>query len=103
MLDNLFGNLQQQQEEIQRKLAQTFVQAESGDGAIVVNARADSRIENIKIDGSKLDTNDLEQLEDLLLVAVNRALELARQKAAAETNKLIKGLLPGGMEEMFKQ
>jgi len=102
MLDNLFGNLQKQQEELQQKLAGIFVEAEAGDDAVTVKAGADMHIENIKIDASKLDMNDLEQVEDLLVIAVNRALELARQKAATETGKLLEGLLPGGMSDFIK-
>ncbi len=102
MFDNLFGNLQKQQEELQQKLAEIFVESESGDVAITVTAGADLHIENIKIDASKLDLSDLEQVEDLLVVALNRALELARQKAAIETNKLLEGLLPGGMGDFMK-
>lgn len=103
MFDNLFGNLQQQQEELQRKLAGIIVEADAGDGAVTVKAGADLHIENIKIDVSKLNMNDLEQVEDLILVATNRALELARQKAAAETSKLLEGFLPGGMGDFLKR
>lgn len=102
MLDNLFGNLQKQQEELQQKLAGIFVEADSGDGAVTAKAGADLHIENIKIDASKLDMNDLEQVEDMLVVAVNRALELAKQKAAAETSNLLQGMLPGGMGDFLK-
>lgn len=102
MLDNLFGNLQKQQEELKQKLADIIVEAESGDGAVTVKAGADMHIENIKIDASKLDMGDLEQVEDLLVVAVNRALELAQQKAATETHKLLGGMLPGGMGDFLK-
>lgn len=96
MFDNLFGNLQQQQEELQRKLAEIFVEAEAGDGAVTVKAGADLHIENIKIDATKMDIGDPEQVEDLLVVAVNRALDLARRQASVETNKLLEALLPGG-------
>lgn len=102
MFDDLFGNLQKQQEELQQKLADIFVEAEAGDGAVTVKAAADLHIENIKIDPAKLDLNDPEQVEDLLLVAVNRALELARERAAAETSKLLGGMLPGGMDKFLK-
>ena len=102
MLDDLFGNLQKQQEELQQKLAGILVEAEAGDGAVTVQAGADLHIENIKIDASKLDLNDPEQTEDLLVVAVNRALEMAKEKAAAETSKLLGGFLPGGMGDLMK-
>jgi DNA-binding YbaB/EbfC family protein len=96
MFENLLGNLQKQQEELQQKLSEITVEAESGDGAVTVTATAALAIENIKLDASKLDFSDAEQLEDLLVVAVNRALESARQKAAAETGKLFEGLMPPG-------
>jgi hypothetical protein len=102
MFDDLLGNLQKQQEELQQKLAGIFVEAESGDGAVVVKAGADLHIENIRIDPSKLDLTDREQLEDLLVVATNRALELARQEAATESNKLLGSILPGGMDQFLK-
>lgn len=102
MFDDLFGNLQKQQEELQQKLAGIQVEAEAGDGAVMVKASADLHISNIKVDSSKLDITDPEQLEDLLLVAVNRALDAAKEKAAAETNKLLGGMMPGGMDQFLK-
>lgn len=102
MFDDLLGNLQKQQEDLQQKLAQILVEAEAGDGAVTVTAGADLHIENIKIDPSKLDLGDREQVEDLLLVAVNRALDEAKQKAAEETNKMVGGMFPGGLDSLLK-
>lgn len=82
---------------MQQKLAETFVEADAGDGAVTVKAGCDMHIENIKIDPAKLDMNDSEQVEDLVLVAVNEALEKAKAKAAIETNKLLQGMMPPGM------
>ncbi len=97
MLENMFGDLQKQQEEMQKKLASITVEADAEDGAVIVKASADMSIKNIKIDASKIDLKDTEQLEDLLVVAVNEALEKARVKAAIETNKLLEGMMPGGL------
>jgi hypothetical protein len=103
MFDDLLGNLQKQQEQMQQKLATIIVEAESGDGAVTVQATAEMRIENIKLDLSKLDLNDREQVEDLLVVAVNRALDEARKSAAAETGKIFEGMMPpGGLEDLLK-
>jgi nucleoid-associated protein EbfC len=103
MFDDLLGNLQKQQEQMQQRLAAIVVEAEAGDGAVVVQASGDMRIENIRIDPEKLDVTDREQTEDLLLVAVNRALDEARKAAAAETGKLFEGMMPpGGMEGFLK-
>jgi len=102
MFDNLFDNLRRQQEELQQKLATIFVECEAGDGAVTVTAGADLHIENIKIDTSKLDPADAEQMEDLLLVAVNRALDEAKKRVAAETGKLLNGMPPVGMDHFLK-
>ncbi len=102
MFGDLLGNLQQQQQVMQEKLAALFVDAESGDGAVRVQASGDMQVHNIKLDASKLDFSDLEQLEDLVLVAVNRALEAARVAAAAETNQLLQGMMPGGLDQFLK-
>lgn len=100
MFDNLFGNLQRQQEEMQAKLAETFVEVDAGDGAVTVKAGCDLHIENIKIDPSKLDLTDVEQVEDLVLVAINEALDEAKRTASIETNKLLQGMMPPGMGDL---
>lgn len=102
MFGDLLGNVQKQQAEMQQKLAEITVNADAGDGAIVVVAGADMSIRNIKIDPEKVDLSDREQLEDLLIVAVNEALEMAKKTAAVETNKLLEGMLPGGLGGLFK-
>lgn len=96
MFGDLFGNLQKQQEEMQQKLATIFVEADAGDGAVTVKAGADMNLVNIKFDSTKLDMTDAEQLEDLVLEAVNRALDLAREKAAVESGKLLQQMMPPG-------
>lgn len=102
MFGDLLGNLEKQQAELQQKLADVLVSAEAGDEAVIVSAGADMHIENIRIDPAKVDTNDLEQLEDLLVVALNRALEMAREKAGAETAQLLGGMFPGGLDQLMK-
>jgi nucleoid-associated protein EbfC len=94
MFEDIFGNVQKQQQELQQRLAQIIVEAEAGDDAITVRAGGDLHIEN----------TDREQLEDLLVVAVNRALELARQKAAEESAKSLQDMFPmgGDMGQLLK-
>lgn len=101
MFEGLLGNVEKQQEEIQQKLAQIIVEAESGDGAVVVKATGDLSLANIKIDPTKLDMTDREQIEDLVLEAANRALELARQKAGEESAKMMKDMFPFGDLDQF--
>lgn len=98
MFGDMFGNMQEKQEELQKKLATMTVEVEL-EGVHVV-ASCNRQITNISFDTTKLDWNDQEQVEDLLLVAVNQALEKAATKEAAETENLLKDMLPPGMGDM---
>ncbi len=97
MFGDLLGNLEEKQKEMKAKLAEMFVNAEAGDGAVKVTANANREITNIAIDTQKMDLTDAEALEDLILVATNRALEMAAEKEAAESQNLMKDMLPPGM------
>lgn len=103
MFGDLFGNVQQQQEEMRKKLADITVEAESGDGAVRVRANANREILDLSIDRAKLDWEDVEQVQDLVVAAVNRALEKAQLKEQAETQKLIAQMMPPGLGGLFGQ
>ncbi len=94
----MFGDMEEKQKQLQIKLSQIEVSATAGEGAIKVMANANREITNIAIDKSAIDLEDMEQLEDLLLVAVNRAIALAAAKEAEEAQNLLKDMLPPGMD-----
>jgi DNA-binding protein YbaB len=91
----MLGNIQEKQAEMQQKLASISVEAEAGDGAVKVTANATRQITDIKI-SSDLKFNDYEELEDLLLIAINRAITKAAEIEAAESQKMISEMLPPG-------
>jgi nucleoid-associated protein EbfC len=91
----MFGNIQEKQAEMQKKLSTINVEAEAGDGAIKVIANAARQIIDIKINPN-FKFNDYEELEDLLLTAVNRAISKAAEIEAAESQKMISEMLPPG-------
>jgi len=104
MFGDLMGNMEKRQKELKVKLAGITVEAEAGDGAVKVTANANREIVNISINKGALDWEDQEQVEDLLMVAVNRALEKAAEKEAAESQNLLKDMLPpgfGGLPDLF--
>ncbi len=94
----MFGNMEEMQEQMKAKLATITVEAESGDGAVKVKANATREILNISFDKEKLDWEDTEQVEDLVMIAVNRVLALATEKEALETQNMLKDMLPPGMD-----
>ncbi len=96
MFGNFLGDAKEKQEALKQKLATITVEAEAGDGAVEVTANANRQITNISIDKAALDWEDSEQVEDLVLVAINRALALAAEKETAEAQKLIKDMMPPG-------
>ena len=104
MFGDLMGNMEERQKEMKLKLAEITVEAEAGDGAIKVIANANREIINISINKEGLDWDDKEEVEDLMMVAVNRALEMAAEKEAMESQNMIKDMLPpgmGGLSDMF--
>ncbi len=103
MFGDLFGQAEEQQKAMRQQLATITVEAEAGDGAVKVVANANREILNITFNKELLDWNDTEQVEDLVTVAVNRAIEMASQREAEEAQSLIKNMLPPGFEGMFGQ
>ena len=100
----MFGNMEEMQQQMKAKLAAINVEAESGDGAVKVTATASRQILNISFDKEKLDWDDQEQVEDLVMVAVNRVIERAAEKEAEETQNMLKDMLPpgmGGLSDLF--
>ncbi|MEL6717371.1 MAG: YbaB/EbfC family nucleoid-associated protein [Bacteroidota bacterium] len=93
----MFGNLEEQQQKMEEQLRSITVHGQSGGGAIKVTANGNKEITDISIDKSKIDLEDIEQLEDLLLVAIEQALNNAGQQAAAASQDMIKDMLPPGL------
>jgi nucleoid-associated protein EbfC len=101
-LGNLAGLLKQAQEmqgrmsDMQEKLAQTRVEGEAGGGMVVVEATGQQKIISCKFDPSLLAAGDQEMLEDLVVAAVNQALDKSRDAAQEEMSHLTGNLnLPG--------
>lgn len=98
MFGDMFGDMQERQKAMRQKLAGITIEAESGDGAVRVKANANREIVNIAFDKSKLDWEDQEMVEDLLIAAINHALEKAAAKEAEEAQNALKDMLPPGLD-----
>jgi hypothetical protein len=93
----MFGNLEEQQKAMKSRLSQITVESEAGDGAVKVTANGNQQILNVSINRAALDWEDVAQVEDLVTVAVNRALMLSQEKASEEAQKMLREMLPPGM------
>ena len=90
------AKMQQQMQAAQAQLADEIVEASSGGGAVKVTASCDGVVKSIKIDPDGVDAEDISMLEDMVLGAVNQALDKGRETQSAEMGKLTGGM-GGGM------
>ena len=84
--------LQKQMEEAQAKLAEETVTATAGGGAIKVIMTGDQKCQSVEISPDFLKEADPEMLQDLVLSAVNMALDQSR-----ELQQKLMGPLAGGL------
>ncbi len=84
--------MQQQLAETQAKLAEETVTATVGGGALKVTATGDQKITAVEIAPELLKDADVGMLQDLVLAAVNLALDQSRELAAERLGPLAGGL-----------
>jgi DNA-binding YbaB/EbfC family protein len=97
MFGDLLGNMEQQQAAMREELDRVELKEILGDGAVEITASGNGEILNISIDKEKIDLTDTEELEDLLLIAINRVLEKSDAAEAAATQESLKNIMPPGM------
>ncbi len=100
MFGNMMGDMEERQKEMRKKLAEISIEAQSAGGAVKVTANANRQLTDIQIDREQLDWEDVEMVQDLVLAAVNQAMEEAAAKEAEETQKMVKDMLPPGMGDL---
>ncbi len=103
-MQGMMAKLQEAQakiEETRKRLDTVMVDGEAGNGLVVVTVTANRQVKNLAIDDELLE--DKEALEDYLILALNKALEIASKIHEAEMAAAAKGGLPDlpGMD-MFK-
>lgn len=92
------ARMQQQMEQKQAELAEKTIEATAGGGAVKVVAKCDGTLQSIKLDKDAVDPDDVDMLEDMVLTAVNSALNEAKEVTAKEMGSVTQGMpLPGLM------
>lgn len=93
---------QQRMEETKKRLDSVLVDEQSTDGLLKVTITANRTIKSVTIDDSLLE--DKEQLEDYMILVMNKAIEKATKVNEAELDAVAKMDMPmiPGMENMFK-
>jgi DNA-binding YbaB/EbfC family protein len=83
--------MQQQMIETKEALAEETVTATAGGGVISVTANGNQIIESISIDPDLLQDSDVEMLQDLILTAVNAAIEKSKEMVKERLGPLTGG------------
>lgn len=76
----------------QKELSKEVVEVEAGDGAVVVQVSGELKLVDIKLDGEKIDLDDIQELEGWIKASVREATSQA-QELAAEKMKPLMGSL----------
>lgn len=99
MFGDIMGKLQEMQqksEEVKQRLETISVHAEA-ENLVKVTANGNKKVTSLTIDESLIKSGDIEQIEDLCMLAVNRAIEKADKVFQSEMQGVAKGMLPGMM------
>lgn len=104
-LMGMMGKLRETQQKIEdtkKRLDTVLIEEQSTDGLLKVTLTANSKIKSIIIDDSLLE--DKEQLEDYLILTMNKAIEKASSINQAELDAVAKMDMPmiPGMDNLFK-
>jgi nucleoid-associated protein EbfC len=102
MFDKLF-EAKQKAEDLKKRLDGITVSGSAEGGKISVTATANKVVQSVTIDEEFLKSADKEELEELLIVAINKALEQAENIHQSEMAALSKDMLGGmgGLGNLF--
>jgi hypothetical protein len=89
--------LQEEMQKVQQELGNKTITEEAGGGMIKATANGNKEIVSVEIDPQVIKSDEKEILEDLVVAAVNKALQSANKMAEEELGKVTKGLLPPGL------
>jgi len=95
--------MQEEMQKAQENLESISVEATSGGGMVKVVANCKFKILSLSIEPEVYDEEDKEMIEDLIIAAVNQAIENAQERANEEMQKVTGGMmgglnLPGGLK-----
>jgi hypothetical protein len=89
--------MQAEMQRVQNELVNITVTEEAGGGMIKATANGHKEIISVEIDPQVIKAEEKEILEDLVVAAVNKAIQAANKLAEEELSKVTKGMLPPGL------
>lgn len=95
MFGDIFGNLEEKQAQLKEKLSQIEIISEAGEGKVKVKMNAAKDIHSIKMADELLAPERKEELEDLLITALETALQEVSEKEKEASKEMISDMMPG--------
>ena len=89
--------MQEEMQKVQGQLGNITVSEEAGGGMIKATSNGNQEIISVEIDPQVINSDEKEILEDLVVAAVNKALQSAKKMAEEEMSKVTKGMMPPGL------
>jgi DNA-binding YbaB/EbfC family protein len=86
---------------LQEELSERTVEASAGGGMVTVVANGGQDVLSVRIDPEVVDPEDVDMLQDLVMAAVNDALNKAKAMMNEEMGQLTKGMNIPGMPGMM--
>ena len=86
--------MQQKMAETQAALENKTVTEETGGGVVRATMTGSQRLTKLEIRPEAVDTADMSMLEDLVITAVNKAIESSKEMAARDMEEATKGMMP---------
>jgi len=90
--------MQSKMAQLQDELAQTPVEGSAGGGVVTATVNGAHQVLSVNIDPEVVDPEDVEMLNDLVVAAVNDAMDKAQALSDEKMGSLTKGIkMPGGL------
>lgn len=94
----MIQQMQQRLQKVQEDLGNEVVEGSAGGGAVTIAMTGHMNARSVKIEPSAVDPADVEMLEEMVLVALNDAVQKAQELAAKRMQSVTGGLkIPGLM------
>lgn len=94
---NMFGKMREMQtklKEVQENLDHITAEGESGGGMVKVVVNGRKKVISISIEDSLMTPDDKEMVQDLVVAAINIALQNVEAKSSEEIKKTTEGMMP---------
>ncbi len=89
--------MQAEMERVQNELGNKTVTEESGGGIVKATVNGKKELISLDIDNEIIGSGDKEMLEDLVVAAVNKALDAAGKMAEEDLGSVTRGMVPPGL------